>query len=252
VPSGSVANASPKIFSPGVAVEFQHIDKRYGAMFALRDVSLKVGAGECVALVGHNGSGKTTLLRIAALLARPSAGSVQFAGDGIPAAPDGIAMKRRIGLVAHHTLLYDELTAEENLILFARLHGLDRPQERAARALGPANLSRRAHDPVRTYSRGMRQRLAIARALLAGPGLLLLDEPSTGLDAAGQQWLGEVLGTLHKNGCTILMSTHGRRDAEGLVTRAVRLAAGRVEEDSGSGGKPDTVLASALSGSEAG
>lgn len=242
--------ASPKSASPGVAVEFQHIDKRYGAVFALRDVSLTFGAGECVALVGHNGSGKTTLLRIAALLARPSGGLLRFSGDGMEATGGDIAAKRRIGLVAHHTLLYDELTAEENLILFARLHGLDHPQQRASAALGPANLSRRARDPVRTFSRGMRQRLAIARALLPGPGLLLLDEPSTGLDAAGQEWLGEVLVGLSKDGCTIVMSTHGRRDADGLVTRAVRLAAGRIQEDSGPGGNPDRVLASALAGSE--
>ncbi len=148
--------------------------------------------------------------------------------------------------MAHHTLLYDELSAEENLILFARLHGLDHPRDRAVQALGPAGLSRRARDTVRTFSRGMRQRLAIARAMLSRPGLLLLDEPSTGLDAAGQDWLADVLAQHRRAGGTILMSTHGRTDALGLVTRAVRLVSGRVQEDSGADGDPHPVLATAL------
>lgn len=220
---------------------------------ALRDVALRFGAGECVALVGPNGSGKTTLLRIAALLARPTAGQVRFSGEGIAASDgdeDRIAIKRRIGLVAHQTQLYDELSAEENLVLFARLHGLDHPEERASSALGPAGLSKRAKDTVRIFSRGMRQRLAIARALLHGPGLLLLDEPATGLDAGGQQWMTQILSALRKRGCTIVMSTHGRADAHELVTRAVRLVAGRVREDSGPGGDPRPVMAAALAAAE--
>ena len=249
-----MATASPSNSSPGVAVEFQQVEKRYGGLLALRDVALAFGAGECVALVGPNGSGKTTLLRIAALLARPTAGRVRFSGKGIAASQTGsedtIAIKRRIGLVAHQTLLYDELTAEENLVLFARLHGLDHPQERASSALGPAGLARRSKDPVRIFSRGMRQRLAIARALLHGPGLLLLDEPSTGLDSGGQQWMAEILSALRKDGCTIVMSTHGRADAHSLVTRAVRLVAGRVREDSGPGGDPRPVMAAALAAAE--
>ena len=247
MPTTSSSNSSP-----GVAVEFQQVEKRYGTLFALRDVSLAFGAGECVALVGPNGSGKTTLLRIAALLSRPTAGHVQFSGEGLEApwaaTADTLPIRRRIGLVAHSTLLYDDLTAEENLIFFARLYRLDRPRERALAALGPAGLSRRARDPVRTFSRGMRQRLSIARAMLPAPGLLLLDEPSTGLDSAGQQWLGEILADLHKDGCTILMSTHGRTDAHEAVTRAVRLVAGHVQEDSGPGGNPRPVLAAALAG----
>ena len=237
-----------------MGVEFQHIEKRYGSLFALRGVSLTIASGECVALVGHNGSGKSTLLRIAALLARPTAGQLRFAGRGIAPQADtnghASAIRARIGLVAHHTLLYDELTAEENLVLFAQLYGLDAPHKRAAEGLAPAGLSARAKDPVRNFSRGMRQRLAIARALLNRPALLLLDEPSTGLDTEGQQWLAEVLRTLRESGCTIVMSTHGRSDAQGLVTRAVRLAAGRVEQDSGAGGDPRPVMAAALAAAE--
>lgn len=243
----------------GLGIEFHNIEKRYGARFALRGVSLQIAPGECVALLGANGSGKSTLLKIAALLVRPTSGGVTFpnAGDsaaaGAPSVrrPSGgeqetFAIKARIGLLAHQTLLYDELSAEENLVLFAKLYGLDRPLERAVAALEPAGLARRAKDLVRTFSRGMRQRLAIARATLADPMLLLLDEPAAGLDPAGQQWLGKTLGHLQTRGCTMLMSTHGTSEAHAVVTRAVRLAGGQIEEDSGPAGDPRPILAAAL------
>jgi heme exporter protein A len=227
----------------GLKIQFTEIEKRYGMRLALRGVTFSVAAGECVALVGHNGSGKTTLLKIAAQLTRPTRGKIAFFAGDTPVAPEEV--KSRAGMVAHHALLYEELTAEENLTFFAKLLDLPAPTEKARQALTPVGLAERGADLVRTFSRGMRQRLSIARALLASPEILFLDEPGTGLDPEGQHWLAATIRRLRDSGCTILMSTHGRNETQSAVTRAIRLDAGKITHDSGTGGNPNEVLVQA-------
>jgi heme exporter protein A len=220
-------------------VRFANAEKRFGSLIALRRVSLEFAPGEFVVFVGHNGSGKTTLLRMSASLIRPSAGRVEFFG---PAAANAEAAKQRVGLLAHSTLLYDELTAAENLRFFAKLYGLDHPHDRAAAALRPAGLAERANHLVRTFSRGMRQRLAVARALLNDPALLILDEPATGLDREGCAWLAEIARSTHANGCTILMTAHNQDETTELATRAIAMRAGAVVADSGPRGDARAVI----------
>ena len=240
-PLASSPNGGSNVRSrSGLRIEFRDVEKRYGMRLALRGVNLSIAAGECVALVGHNGSGKTTLLKIAAQLTQPTSGKVMFHSGETPVALDEV--KSKVGMVGHQTLLYDELTAEENLVFFAKLFGLTDSAERASAALEPVGLGGRAGDLVRTFSRGMRQRLSIARAMLASPGLLLLDEAGTGLDPEGQHWLASAIQRLRDSGCTILMSTHGRNETQTPVTRAVRLESGKITHDSGVGGDPMKIL----------
>ena len=227
----------------GLSITFTDVEKRYGSHVALRRLSLTIAPGEFVALVGANGSGKTTLLRMAALLSRPTSGKVEFHST-IPnsAALTPAEVKLRIGMVGHFTMLYDELSAEENLHFFANLSGLNQPARVAVEALIPAGLASRANDLVRTFSRGMRQRLAIARALLANPSILLLDEPAAGLDREGAAWLAATLNKLRQSGATVIMSSHGQSEALTLATRAIAMRNGAVIEDSGENGNARSII----------
>ena len=211
-----------------IGLRFDKIDKRYGAVYALRNLTLAIAPGECVALAGRNGSGKTTLLRIASSLTRPTRGTLAFSGVPENHYP-------QVGFVAHATMVYDELTAEENLLFFTKLLGVANRKESVAELLREVGLADRKDSLVRTFSRGMRQRVAIARALLADPSLLLFDEPATGLDPEATAWLTGHLRTLRDRGCTILMSLHGESEVARLATRAVRLDAGSVVADTRNG-----------------
>ncbi|HKQ85206.1 MAG TPA: ABC transporter ATP-binding protein [Candidatus Acidoferrales bacterium] len=226
----------------GLGIRFDRIERRFGALVALRSLSLEIAPGEFVALLGHNGAGKTTLLRITAQLMRPSRGSVRFFAASAAREVPFTTVKGRTGLVGHSLLLYDELSAEENLTLFARLYALDKVGTRVTNALEACGLSSRATSQVRTFSRGMRQRLAIARALLHSPRLLLLDEPAAGLDRQGLEWLGAMLERLRGDGCTVIMSTHARNESLDLATRAIVLAGGRLQQDTGAVGDPRPLL----------
>lgn len=227
----------------GCGISFQKVEKRYGGLAALRGVSLEVRAGEFVALLGPNGAGKTTLLRIAALLAVPTRGSVQFGAKDVATPGEQAHTKSLIGMVGHSTLLYDELSATENLEFFANLYGLNDPAARARAALDDCGLGARGHGVVRTFSRGMRQRLAIAKAFLHGPRVVLLDEPAAGLDRQGLEWFSTRLAQLRASGATVLMSTHARNESLELATRVIALAGGAVAQDSGPGGDPGPILA---------
>ena len=213
------------------SISFTDVSRTFGRRRALSKVSLSCAAGEIVAVLGPNGAGKSTLLSIAATLLQPTSGRVEYGGQ--PASADSRA---RIGLLAHDLYLYPELTAAENLTFFARLHGVRRPDGLVRDALGRAQLADRADDPVAGFSRGMRQRLALERALLHDPRLVLLDEPFTGLDDASTAALAARLGALSQRGCIILLATHDLEVIDGLITRAVMLSDGRlVTIDAGPG-----------------
>lgn len=198
--------------------------KYYGDFPAIRDVSFHVEPGECVALLGRNGAGKTTLLRIIAGLLRATKGSVKVLGSDTL----NRAARSRVGILGHGIGIYDELSAAENLRLFADLYALDSPARVADEWLERTGLSRVKDGLVREFSRGMRQRLAVARAFLHNPQLLLLDEPFTALDDRAIALLQDLLRQALRDGRTVLMSTHQLREALELATRVVLVNRGKV------------------------
>jgi ABC-type multidrug transport system ATPase subunit len=213
-------------------LSIRELSRNFGRRRALSRVSLDCRAGEIVGLLGPNGSGKSTLLTIVSTLAAPSSGDVLYGTRTARAI--GAVLRSRIGVLSHDLHLYSELTARENLIFFARLYGVAGAESRAVDALERALLRERADDIVSGFSRGMRQRLALERALLHNPRLLLLDEPFTGLDDTSAVSLIQRLKSLRAAGCIVLLATHDLDTAEEVLDRAVVLRDGRLvgsEED---------------------
>ena len=208
-------------------VQIRKVAKRYGSERALAGVSLDLTAGSMCALLGHNGAGKTTLLGILSTLVRPSVGTVAYHARGNPLT--GVDVRREIGMLAHSSLCYGELTARENLALIAGLYELRADAAMLDAVLDRVGLDRKARDrAARTYSRGMLQRLSLARALLTRPSLLLLDEPFTGLDRDGALALGEQLGQLRDAGAIVVVVTHDLEAIAGRTDHVVILRRGQL------------------------
>ena len=207
-------------------LETRGVSRRYGRQRALIDVSFTCHRGEALALVGPNGAGKSTLLSLRSTLARPTSGDILY--DGRSSGEWGGALRRRIGVLGHDVSLYPELSARENLTFFARLFGAPRPGDAVSHALQMAGLESRADAAVGTFSRGMRQRLAIERALLHAPDILLFDEPFTGLDESAAEALIARLTHAREAGAAVVFSSHDFEHAERVATRVAMLVDGRL------------------------
>jgi heme exporter protein A len=210
---------------PTPAIQTKGLSKGFGARLVLKGIDLEVAQGETVALMGANGSGKTTLLRCLAALTRPTAGEVRWFGH--PAAADASA-RRLVGMVAHENAVYPHLTVSENLIFAARMYGLPRPAHRAEDLIRRFGLWTHALWPAVRLSRGMRQRLALARALIHEPPILLLDEPFSGLDRAGSELLIALVSDLRARDRTVCFASHDPQIAYRLAGRVLCLESGRL------------------------
>jgi len=211
------------------AVEAHGLGKWFGHVAALHNVTFQIPCRQFVAILGHNGAGKTTLLRILATLTRPSTGTVRIAGLELGEADPEI--RRRIGVALHHTLLYNDLTAIENLRFYARLWALPDAEARINELLDQVGLAERRNSLLRILSRGLQQRLSIARALLHRPQVILLDEPFSGLDPTAADEIAGLLSHLRTEGSTVLLSTHDISRGAELADRVLILSAGRVARD---------------------
>jgi len=223
-------------------VEAESLIRAFGDRRAVDGVSLRVHSGETLALFGPNGAGKTTLLRLLGGLLKPGGGSARVGGEKVPG---GASVRRQVGLVSHRTLLYDALTARENVEFFARLYHVASPREAATRALERMKIADRADTPVRALSRGMKQRVSVARATVHDPTVILADEPFTGLDASGARALSTLLGELRESGAAVVLVTHNIEEGLSLATHAAIMHRGRlVRTDSRSALDPAEYAAS--------
>jgi heme exporter protein A len=209
-----------------LAIEAHQIQHAYGVQPVLRGVELRLAPGQVLALMGANGAGKTTLLRILATLIRPSAGEIHY--YDAPLSGNELEIRRRLGVVSHSLWLYPDLTAAENLSLFARLYSLTQVSERVARALEAVGLTSQSEIRVRSLSRGMQQRLTLARAWLHEPSILLLDEPFTGVDAASFAHIVELLRQKKQSGLSIVLVSHSVAEVSALADEVLFLRRGQV------------------------
>jgi heme exporter protein A len=207
-------------------IEIRGLVKSFGHKAVLRGIGLEVADGQFLTLMGPNGAGKTTLIRILATLSRATSGTVWIGGFDL--ADASVDIRRHVGLVSHQTLLYGDLTPDENLGFYGRMYDVPDLKDRIEVVLRQVGLEGRRHDPVRTFSRGMQQRLAIARAILHQPSVLLLDEPDTGLDQHAAEMLHELLATVGTTGRTVLMTTHNLERGLSMGDRVAILAGGRI------------------------
>jgi ABC-type multidrug transport system ATPase subunit len=209
----------------GSIVATEMLSRWFGRRRAVDGVTLAMSSGETLALFGPNGAGKTTLLRLLGGLLKPTSGNAQIGGVELPG---GASVRRRIGIISHHTLLYEALTARENVEFTARLYGVKDFKSAARRALERMRILDRADTPVRALSRGLRQRVSVARATVHEPEVILADEPFTGLDILGAAALSELLQSLRDSGATIVLVTHNLEEGLSLATHAAIMDQGRI------------------------
>ncbi|MBE0410737.1 MAG: heme ABC exporter ATP-binding protein CcmA [Anaerolineales bacterium] len=209
---------------PTAIIEVRKLIKRFGLKNVLKGLDFRVEAGEFVVILGPNGAGKTTFLRILASLSRPSMGKINIAGFSLP--DQAAAVRRRLGVVSHQPLIYGDLTAEENLQFFARMYNIPASNQRIPEVLKLIGLNARRRDLVRTFSRGMQQRLAIGRAVLHDPEVMLFDEPHTGLDQDAATMLDGILQEVAARGRTVVMTSHDLPRAADLASRIDILSRG--------------------------
>lgn len=209
--------------NPAITVE--HLTKSFGGRKAVDNVSFTLPEGAFLSVFGPNGAGKTTLLRMLATLARPTEGAISLAGINLKEEPEQV--REAIGLISHNPMLYPDLTAEENLLLYAKLYGVRDPQKRVVELLDAVGLKHRRLDRVRTFSRGMTQRVSIARALVNDPSVVLLDEPYSGLDPHAMRIFDELIDSVRENR-TFVMVSHDLDKGLALADHVLVLARGRV------------------------
>ena len=208
-------------------IEIKNLVKRFGHKQVLKNLNFSVEQGEFVAILGPNGAGKTTLLRILSSLSKPNFGSITIGGYSLP--NQAAAVRLKLGIVSHQPLLYGDLSAEENLLFYSRLYGMEHPQYRIHEILQLVGLEKRKKDMIRTYSRGMQQRLAIGRAILHDPEVLLLDEPHTGLDQEASNMLDRLLGQVATRGRTVVMTSHDLGRVANMASRFDILTKGKIQ-----------------------